>query len=825
MIVRRMKYISVVAFLLGNVVCQGQISFADKQSEQEKTVALNHPLYAVKDSRLTQAAQTTNSLAIKEHSVTEKKEAISGVYNNIIYDLKGSELHLTGVASSNQEQEIRIDRSFLNAIHPDISKLILSPNFFYSMKGKSIHSIIISSSLNLVPRISDGQGGNVDLHRAFAGDEFLETVDFGATDFSEVINTSKMFENCSKLKTVQLSRLYATNLEGMFKNCPNLEQVKISENVTPMILVDMFNNCPKLMNIDGINQWTTTTIQKVEGIFLNCPALLNLDLSQWPSSLRDKMMSEQSNQKEETNQENTANGELAETNIPSQAEGVTVQPANTTTEWQYELSSEQDRYILTKYIGNNTEIVVPTSINGKPTSLLDIDSSIFPNYQSIVSFKIAPGNKVSIEDFDLRYAFQFWSSLKEVDLTGLDTSEVTNTGAMFANDPLLTKVNLSGWNTSNVTDMNYMFNGDKQLQELYLANWDVRQVTDMAYMFAHLSSLKTLDLSSFQTDKVSNMTSMFVGTTNLKLLNLSQFNLSNVKNVRNMFATSVKSPLLVLANDNKLLNYNYDADNRVLTGPVFDANGGVFEDQGTTKNYFQSVVITPTDPKLQMQTFNQFKDALVVKKPHCVFSDWQVNGVDNANNVTDLLTTTYQAVWITLPEIPSDTDNGKPGETSLFGLYYSPKQFSFPVTSLNETGKQQIPFDKQDSFDIGVCDKRQTSNAWTLQAQLVWTTAKTIPGSTIVLTNKGVVKKNINDGTSPFNPSTDLADGGNEIQGAALPEIETSKPVVIMEAHQATHDAIYNYNLGDAYLNIADTKNVQPGNYTGHVEWTLVQAP
>ncbi len=75
-------------------------------------------------------------------------------------------------------------------------------------------------------------------------------------------------------------------------------------------------------------------------------------------------------------------------------------------------------------------------------------------------------------------------------MTGLDVSTVTNTGAMFANDPLLTKANLSGWDTSHIIDMNYMFNVDRKLQELELANWDVRQVVNMDHMFSYLSSVK-----------------------------------------------------------------------------------------------------------------------------------------------------------------------------------------------------------------------------------------------------------------------------------------------------------------------------------------------
>lgn len=46
-----------------------------------------------------------------------------------------------------------------------------------------------------------------------------------------------------------------------------------------------------------------------------------------------------------------------------------------------------------------------------------------------------------------------------------------------------------------------------------------------------------------------------------------------------------------------------------------------------------------------------------------------------------------------------------------------------------------------------------------------------------------------------------------------------------MKATQAIHTSVYNYDLGNVSLKITDEKVAQPGNYTGHVEWNLVNAP
>ncbi|EOS8083057.1 BspA family leucine-rich repeat surface protein [Enterococcus hirae] len=790
---RKIKYVSIMMILLGNMVYYGQSGFADSQT-----------------------ATTVENNDLKQVVESPTAGSHEGVYQHINYRLNNSELTLSGLSDNTQFPDIVINSSFLDAIQPNIKKLILSPQFLRDINKNEVRSLTVSADLPFTPCIASDHGNSVNLTQVFSGNQTLKNVDFGLTDFSQVVNTSEMFKNCTQLQSVKIHKLDATNLSGMFMNCPDLTQVKILENEMPEDLSDMFNACPQLTKIEGINNWKTTMIKSVKGFVTNCHALKNLDLSHWPVSLQ--------NQLQEQN-EHSIEGSYVATSPVDQVTSSVTAATGTVSEWQYQLTPQKDRYLLTKYIGKSQEIVVPTVINGKPTILNNINHAVFPNYKSITSFKIASGNKVPIQTTDLRYAFQFWSNLKEVDLTGLNVSTVTNTGAMFANDPLLTKANLSGWDTSHITDMNYMFNADRNLQELELANWDVRQVMNMSYMFAYLSSLKKLDLSSFQTEKAKFMNSMFLGMNELNLLDLRQFDLTNVTDTTNIFTTDNKTPLLVIAKDNKLLNYNYLSNNRIIAGPTFDANGGTFEDNSITKHYFQSVAVSPTDPKLQMATLDQFKATLVAEKPNSIFIGWNIKEGGSGNQVTDLLNTTYQAIWLPLPEMPSPSDNMRPGTTSSFGLSYIPKKFSFLETPLKESGEQYIPFIKQTSFDVGVCDESQTNNSWSLQAQLVWDSAQEIPTSSIVLTNQGIVKKNINDGNAPFNPSTDLVDCGSEVQGTISPEIKTDSPTVIMKATQAIHTSVYNYDLGNVSLKITDAKVAQPGNYTGHVEWNLVNAP
>ena len=90
----------------------------------------------------------------------------------------------------------------------------------------------------------------------------------------------------------------------------------------------------------------------------------------------------------------------------------------------------------------------------------------------------------------------------------------------------LTKIDLSGWDTSNITDMSEMFSGCSLLTSLDVSGFNTDNVTSMSQMFNSCSSLTSLDVSSFNTSKVnsySSFQSMFSGCSSLKALDLSNF--------------------------------------------------------------------------------------------------------------------------------------------------------------------------------------------------------------------------------------------------------------------------------------------------------------
>lgn len=124
---------------------------------------------------------------------------------------------------------------------------------------------------------------------------------------------------------------------------------------------------------------------------------------------------------------------------------------------------------------------------------------------------------------------------EELDLSGWDTSNVTDMKYMFAwNIMACSELDLSSWDTSNVTDMSFMFMGMganicARFTELNLNGWDVGSVINMNGMFAFCEHLEKLDLSDFNTSSAVYMASMFTGCCAMTELDISGFDLTNVE--------------------------------------------------------------------------------------------------------------------------------------------------------------------------------------------------------------------------------------------------------------------------------------------------------
>ena len=101
---------------------------------------------------------------------------------------------------------------------------------------------------------------------------------------------------------------------------------------------------------------------------------------------------------------------------------------------------------------------------------------------------------------------------------GMKVKAAKNSGDMFYSKQNLTNIDLSMLDTSNVTNMCSMFRDCRGLTALDLSPLNTQNVASMEDMFNGCSGLTALDLSSFDTQKVTSISDMFYWCNSLTIL-------------------------------------------------------------------------------------------------------------------------------------------------------------------------------------------------------------------------------------------------------------------------------------------------------------------
>ena len=196
--------------------------------------------------------------------------------------------------------------------------------------------------------------------------------------------------------------------------------------------------------------------------------------------------------------------------------------------------------------------ITSIDLSALDTSEVTNMSYMFAGCNKLTSLNVSSFDTSKVTD--MSGMFSGCSSLISLDLSNFDTSQVTNMSWMFCAEPgslmNIEEINVSSFDTSQVTDMSYMFTACSRLTSLDLSNFDTSNVTNMSTMFAYCSSLTNLDVSNFNAPKLTDITDMFKGLTNLETLNLSNFNAPKITNMNAMFKDLSKLSKLNLTNFN-----------------------------------------------------------------------------------------------------------------------------------------------------------------------------------------------------------------------------------------------------------------------------------
>ena len=133
--------------------------------------------------------------------------------------------------------------------------------------------------------------------------------------------------------------------------------------------------------------------------------------------------------------------------------------------------------------------------------------------------------------------FQGCSSLNKLTLPKkVKTEKLESMFSMFKGCSSLTALDLSGWNLNNVIDMSGLFQYCSSLTSLKLPKvLDTKKIQSMTSMFSGCSALTSIDLSGWNVDNVTEMGDLFYGCSNLKALDLSGWTPRSLTKISRMF--------------------------------------------------------------------------------------------------------------------------------------------------------------------------------------------------------------------------------------------------------------------------------------------------
>ena len=211
--------------------------------------------------------------------------------------------------------------------------------------------------------------------------------------------------------------------------------------------------------------------------------------------------------------------------------------------FSYAVDKKAKEITLYAYDGEEPEVIIPAAadVKGKNYHISIEGQGLFreqPDSEEegirSVSFTAEDEKKVSVADCSLAYCFRDCIDLESVDLTGLDTSCVTDMQEMFAGAEVLREIDLSECGTDQLLSAEGMFEDCISLGVIDLGSWDTAQLRDMSRMFSGCASLKHIRLPE-EMSSVENMSEMCANCESLQETGLKRRKLPALHTADSLF--------------------------------------------------------------------------------------------------------------------------------------------------------------------------------------------------------------------------------------------------------------------------------------------------
>jgi surface protein len=303
--------------------------------------------------------------------------------------------------------------------------------------------------------------------------------------FAEVepISVAGLFSDMSSLETVEgfenLNMTNITDLSNLFNSCSALKEVDISKlNTENIKYMDyMFRGCSSLEKID-LSALNTDNVERISYLFIDCNSLKEAKIAGFGKAYQ-------------------MDGIFA---LCSSLEKVDVSGLDTKSATNM------------NYMFNNCSSLKELDLTNFDTQNVNDFSYMFAGCSAL--------EKLDVTSFDvskaynLGYMFQNCAALKTLDVSGFNTQNVQYMQRMFQGCAALEALDLSGFTTrQNVGSMAYFFAGCAALKELDLMGFNYGG----SHMFENCTALEKIIVNSYFPDNSkSDSYWMFKGATSLK---------------------------------------------------------------------------------------------------------------------------------------------------------------------------------------------------------------------------------------------------------------------------------------------------------------------
>lgn len=153
-------------------------------------------------------------------------------------------------------------------------------------------------------------------------------------------------------------------------------------------------------------------------------------------------------------------------------------------DFEYALDESIMTVTLNKYIGNDASVIVADhyTVNGIRYAVVLNSNSVFCGNTGITAVTIRAD--VTFKDQSMSHLFSQCTKLVSVDMTGVDTSDITDMGYLFDwCSSLSSIIGYEDWETGSVENIYKMFNRVTKLTTIDLSGWDLSNVINTGWCF------------------------------------------------------------------------------------------------------------------------------------------------------------------------------------------------------------------------------------------------------------------------------------------------------------------------------------------------------